>query len=225
MAIDISTFYACHYHADPNDPYGNPVPYHDANNGTPNVLLKNLGDWEFRDVTTEVGLDQNNRRWTYAAAWEDYDNDGDADLYVANDFGRNSLYRNDNGMFSDVAEQAGVEDIASGMSVSWADYDRDGWLDIYVANMFSAAGGRVAFQRQFKSSSSDQTKRDIQRLARGNTLFRNRGDGTFEDTTLSARVEMGRWAWSSPFGDWNNDGWPDLLVTNGHFTGVDTHDL
>ena len=79
---------------------GEPMPYHDANNGGQNMLLRNDGNWLFTDVTSEVGLNQNNSRFSFAAAWEDYDNDGDPDLYVANDYGRNNLYRNDKGSFS-----------------------------------------------------------------------------------------------------------------------------
>ncbi len=86
-----------------------------------------------------------------AASWEDYDQDGDLDLYVANDFGRNNLYRNDDGQFVDVAAEAGVEDISAGMSVSWGDYNNDGQADLYVGNMFSSAGNRVTYQRQFSS--------------------------------------------------------------------------
>lgn len=75
----------------------------------------------------------NNRRFSFASSWEDYDNDGDPDLYVANDYGRNNLYRNDrdedgNHRFVDVAKEAGVEDISAGMSVSWGDYNLDGWI-------------------------------------------------------------------------------------------------
>ena len=77
-------------------------------------------------MTAEVGLDVNNRRFSLAAGWEDYDNDGDQDLYVANDFGRNNLYRNNNGTFTDIAPAVQGEDRASGMSVSWGDVDRDG---------------------------------------------------------------------------------------------------
>jgi hypothetical protein len=106
----------------------NPVPYHDANNGGRNYLLRNDGGWRFTDVTVESGMDVHNRRWSYAAAWEDFDNDGDSDLCVANDFGRNNLYRNDRGRFVDVAAEAGVEDIASGMSVTGGDYNDDGWI-------------------------------------------------------------------------------------------------
>ena len=204
---------------------GIPVPYHDANNGSANVLLRNEGDWTFRDVTAECGLDANNRRWSFSAAWEDYDNDGDQDLYVANDFGRNNLYRNDGGHFIDVAADAGVEDIAAGMSVAWGDYDNDGLMDLYVGNMFSSAGGRIAYQRKFQASADSSTRRQFQRHARGNSLFKNVGDGTFRDVSVDAHVTMGRWAWGSKFIDINNDGWEDIFVANGFITGPETRDL
>jgi len=174
-------------------------------------------------------LYQNNHRFSFATAWEDYDNDGDLDLYVANDFGRNVLFRNDlneeGRRFTDVSRQAGVEDIAAGMSVTWGDYNHDGWMDLYVSNMFSSAGSRITSQSQFKRDEDDQTRKDIQRHARGNSLFENQGDGTFRDVSVDAAVTMGRWAWGSLFVDINNDGWEDLYVANGFFTTPDTGDL
>ena len=204
---------------------GKPVPYHDANNGSMSVLLRNEGDWKFRNVTRQVGMDANNRRFSYAAAWEDYDNDGDQDLYVANDFGRNNLYRNDDGKFEDVAAEAGVEDISAGMSVTWGDYDNDGQMDLYVSNMFSSAGNRIAYQRNFNTQATGQIRSELQRHARGNSLFRNTGEGTFEDVSIDTGVTMGRWAWSSNFVDLNNDGWEDIVVANGFLTNDDTQDL
>lgn len=127
---------------------GVPLPVYDAENGQPNKLVRNIGGWKFENATERTELDKNNTRFTYAAAWEDFDNDGDQDLYVANDFGRNNLYRNDNGTFQDMAPDKGSKDISSGMSVSWADYNRDGWMDVYVGNMFSSAGNRVALPAQ-----------------------------------------------------------------------------
>jgi len=200
--------------------------YHDANDSAPNMLFRNEGSWNYRDVTAEVGLSANNARRTLAAAWEDFDNDGDQDLYVANDFGRNSLYRNDGATgFVDVAEDLAVEDRASGMSVTWGDYDRDGRMDLYVGNMFSAAGNRITFQNGFKPDISGQKRAIYQRFAKGNTLYRNANDGSFEEVSALASVEMGRWAWSSNFADINNDGWEDLIVANGYITTDDTGDL
>ena len=221
--------YACGYNPSANrsrsGALGEPIPYHDAQNGGRNILLRNKGAWDFEDVTAKVGLDQNNNRFSFASAWEDFDNDGDLDLYVANDYGRNNLYRNTSGKFTDVAGEMGVEDMSAGMSASWADFNRDGYMDLYVSNMFSAAGNRITFQRQFKPSATSQMKAQYQRHARGNTLFQGTKEGEFQDVSIEKEVTMGRWAWGSRFVDLNNDGWEDLIVANGFITTDDTGDL
>ena len=210
----------------------NDLVYYDETRGGINSLLRNdivtssdSHPWEFTDVTDQAGIDVNNNRFSLASAWEDFDNDGDQDLYVANDFGPNCLYRNDHGRFEEIATSAGVEDRASGMSVAWGDYDRNGHMDLYVANMFSAAGHRITLQSSFKSNASDDERRMFQRFAKGNTLLKNLGNGQFEDFSAPAAVTMGRWGWSSLFIDLNNDGWEDLLSTNGYITASDTGDL
>jgi hypothetical protein len=208
---------------------GEPMPFHDANNGGPNILWRNMGNWEFADVTAAVGLDVNNRRFSFCASWEDYDNDGDLDLYVANDYGRNCLYRNDSAggkiAFAEVSDQLGVQDTSAGMSTSWGDYNRDGWMDLYISNMFSSAGNRITYQRQFLAGSTAEVRAQFQRMARGNTLFQADGKGGFKDVSVEAGVTMGRWAWGSGFVDLNNDGWEDILVANGFITTEDTGDL
>ncbi len=222
--------YACGYNASPGDlresgALGSPVPFHDAENGGRNLLLRNAGGFSFWDVTREVGLDANNTRFSFAAAWEDYDLDGDPDLYVANDYGRNNLYRNDGGEFVDLARELGVEDMSSGMSVSWGDYNRDGLPDLYVSNMFSSAGNRIAFQGQFQAGEADAARGGFQRFARGNALFAGRAGGGFEDLSVPAGVTMARWAWGSRFADLDNDGWEDIVAANGFVTAPDTGDL
>lgn len=221
-------FYGCFYHGigeDEADRLPAPYPYHDARTGGPNHLFRNEGNWKFRDATSEVGLDHNNDRWSFAAAWEDYDNDGDIDLYVVNDFGRNNLYRQEAGRFHDVAAEASAEDMNFGMSAAFGDFNRDGLMDIHVSNMFSSAGGRITFQEDFKEGASVQLKAAYQQMARGNTLLQNQGDGSFRDVSVDAGVTMGRWAWASLFADVNNDGWEDLLVANGFVTGKLSDDL
>jgi tetratricopeptide (TPR) repeat protein/peroxiredoxin len=205
------------------DKAGPPSPYHDALNGSPNVLLHNDGHGRFVDVTEAVGLDQNNDRFSFAPAWADYDEDGWPDLLVANDFGRKNLYHNEGRVdgqvrFKDVAAEAGVEDYGAGMSAAFVDYDNDGHLDIYTGNMWTAAGQRVTAQPAFKPDAPPEIRDIYRRHVRGNSLFRNRGDGTFEDVTLAAGAEFGRWAWSSDAFDFDNDGWDDLYVANGMFT-------
>ena len=202
-----------------------PTPYHDANDGEHNVFIRNEGAWRFVDATEEVGLGHNNTRHSFASSWADYDEDGDVDLYVANDYGRNNLYRNVGGHFEDVAAEAGVEDISAGMSVSWGDYDADGKLDLYVSNMFSSAGNRIAYQRQFLGGSTGAAVENSRRHARGNSLFHNKGDGHFEDVSVESATTLGRWAWGSSFVDVDMDGLQDLVVANGYLTNFDSTDL
>ena len=193
--------------------------YHDANTGGQNVLLRNdLEHRLFSDVTEQTGLTQNNFRFSFAASWEDFDNDGDQDLYVANDYGRDNFYRNDGNSFTDIAEKVGAEDSASGMSVSWGDYNRDEEMDLYISNMWSSAGNRIAFQPEFKQDAPTDVKQRLQRFARGNTLLKNQSGKRFTDVSKQAGVEMGRWAWGSQFADINNDGWKDILIANGFIT-------
>lgn len=202
-----------------------PLPFHDAENGPPNHLLRNDGPAGFTDVTAEVGLSQHNTRFSLSATWIDYDNDGDPDLYVANDFGRNNLYRNEGGKFMDVAAVSGTQDQAAGMGVSWSDVDNDGDFDLYVSNMFSAAGQRIAYQPKFQPNAAATVRTEMQRYALGNSLFANRGDGTFEDISVSAGVRMGRWSWGAKFVDLDNDGFDDLVVPNGFVTNTQADDL
>ena len=108
-----------------------------------------------------------------AVSFSDYDLDGDQDLYVANDFGRNRLWRNDGGKFTDVAEALGVQDQAAGMGVDWGDINGDGRPDLYVSNMYSSAGRRIAYQPGYRAGSTNDAGdlAGIQRLAQGNSLF------------------------------------------------------
>jgi hypothetical protein len=202
-----------------------PIPFHDAKNGGRNVLLRNDGGWKFDDATREAGLEEEATRRSFAASWEDFDQDGDMDLYVANDYGRNNLFRNDGGHFVDIAGAAGVEDQSFGMSASWGDYNRDGWMDLYVSNMFSAAGNRIVYQRQFRADDDPRLREKFQYMARGNSLFQNTGQGTFQDVSFTAAVNVAYWAWGSQFIDLNNDSFQDLVVTNGFLTRSDTKDL
>ena len=146
------------------------MPYYDAANGPPNFLFRNRRNGTFEDATKRAGMMQNNNRYSFAAAWGDYDSDGHPDIYVANDFGRKNLYHNNgDGTFTDVAARTGVEDLGAGMSAAWGDYDNDGKLDLYVGNMWSSAGLRLTHNRQFRQvAPSGEVRASFQRQAQGN---------------------------------------------------------
>ncbi len=207
------------------DQYKYPSPYYDAENGPPNFMMRNQRDGTFRDVTVQAGLNQNNTRYSFCCGWSDYNRDGWPDLYVVNDFGRKNLYRNNgDGTFTDVAAQAGVEDVGAGMGVCWLDYDNDGGEDLYVADMWSAAGSRISTQEVFQKDAPEKVRALYRKHARGNSLLRSNGNG-FEDASASARVEMGRWAWSCDAWDFDHDGFPDIYIADGMVSGPLRDDL
>ena len=208
------------------DQYHYPVPYFDARNGPPNFLLHNEGNATFSDRTQAAGLHVDNNRYSFACAWGDLNSDGAPDLYVANDFGRSNLYRNNgDGTFATVSSAAGVEDAGAGMSACWFDYNNDGNQDIYVANMWSAAGQRVSEQTIFREKDPENIRALYRRHALGNSLYRNQGNGKFQNMSDPAGAGMGRWAWSSDAWDFDHDGYSDLYITNGYISGTDPRNL
>ena len=173
------------------------------------------GALHFTDVTAASGL--STRGWGMAIAVGDFDNDGLPDIYVTG-YGHNVLYRNLGGCkFQDVTEPAGVKVGGFSTGAAWADYDRDGRIDLFVARYVHTdlhhlppPDPRVQGYRSVILQMPDEMEGE------SDFLFRNRGDGTFEDVSQKAGVGnpgklhgMGV-AW----GDYDNDGWPDLYVTN-----------
>ena len=208
------------------DQYRYPVPYFDARNGPPNYLLQNSGNWVFDDVTEATGLNVENDRYSFACSWGDLSGDGWPDLYVVNDFGRNVLYRNEgNGKFDAVSREARVDEAGAGMSSCWLDFDNDGRQDIYAAGMWVAAGMRVFEDAYFHPDEPEQIRSLYRRHMTGNSLYRNLGDGKFENVGVKSGVEMGRWSWSSDAWDFDNDGFADLYVANGYISGLEKRDV
>jgi len=181
--------------------------------GPPNVLLKNVGGGRF-ELDKESALSQVYRQ-TFQAAWADFDRDGDPDVYLANDFAPNNLFRNDgNGVFVDITDSTKTADFGFGMGASWGDYNNDGKQDLYVTNMFSKAGRRITAQLPGLDPRFAQG-------ARGNSLFRQ-GDGRFDHVSglepPALLVEEGGWGWGSQFLDADNDGYLDIFALSGFYT-------
>jgi hypothetical protein len=177
-----------------------------------NRLFRNEGNMKFRDVTDEAGVA--GAGYSMGAAAADFDNDGRADLFVAG-VNRNLLYRNlGGGKFEDVTVKSGIRSGEWALAAGWFDYDRDGKLDLWVVHY---AKWTPAYDR----FCGDQARgiriychpKYFEGLA--STLYRNKGDGTFEDVT--ARAGIGKFAgrgMSVAFADYDQDGFPDVFVTN-----------
>jgi len=212
----LSDIYVCSYNH-----YGTVMPnsWHKATNGTPNLLFVNRGDGTFEQVAADWGVEDG--RWSYAAGFVDIDEDGDQDLYVANDFGENALYRNDGGRFSDVAAEMGIVDPGFGMGVSFGDYDNDGDFDLHVTNMSSTAGNRIL---KLLYPEHHEIRETLGKQAAGNSLYENEGDGTFREVTGEIGGLSGGWAFGGGFVDFDNDGWQDLYTPNGFISGKTMND-
>ena len=174
------------------DQYHYPAPYFDARNGPPNFLFHNEGDGVFQDRTESAGLNADNDRYSFACSWGDYNGDGWPDLYVVNDFGRNNLYRNNgDGTFAVTSSDARVEEAGAGMSACWLDYNNDGKQDIYAAGMWVPSGMRIFGQRPFHEKDSEIIRGLYRRHMAGNSLYRNEGNGQFQNVAGPAAAEMG----------------------------------
>ncbi len=165
--------------------------------GAGDSLYRNNGDGTFTDVTKQAKVDDPNGFYGLGVMWTDFDDDGWPDIFVANDATPNFAYRNNHdGTFTEqglmlgvAVDENGVEQGSMGISI--ADYDRDGRLDFIVTN----------FAEQY------------------NSVYRKNADGTFADAsrnTKTADVSLPYVGWGTKFFDYDNDGWPDLLVVNGH---------
>lgn len=161
-----------------------------------NILYQNNGDGTFTDVSEKSGVAKPSGRYAFTSIVSDYDNDGWPDIYVACDSTPNILYHNEgNGTFTDIGFISGTavnEDgqEQAGMGVSAADYDLDGFLDLVKTNF------------------ADDTP----------TLYRNSGDGAFTDVTYTAKLGVNTrfLGWGTGFFDFDNDGWKDIYMVNGH---------
>ena len=157
-----------------------------------NKFYKNDGDMNFTDVSSSIGFFETDL-FTYGVSFADMDNDGDLDAFISNRDGeaddqRNYLYRNDEGTFIDITDSAGLS-MSSHLSFCSIifDYNKDGFQDIYISN-----------------DKPDNL----------NILYKNNGDGTFDDVSEYSGAGIGINAMTTTIGDYNNDGWFDIYITN-----------
>ncbi|HVS66382.1 MAG TPA: CRTAC1 family protein [Thermoanaerobaculia bacterium] len=165
----------------------------------------------FTDVTMASGIDAQGYGMGVAAG--DYDNDGWIDLYVTN-LGPNQLWRNrGDGTFVDVTAETGSGESRWSVPAVFFDYDRDGWLDLFVGNYIAATFENAPVCRDFTGAQDYCGPGSF--AAEPDRLFRNRGDGTFEDVTAAAGMRSGfGGALGAVAADFDGDGWPDLYVAN-----------
>ena len=175
--------------------------------GSPDALYHNNGNGTFTEVSKTAGVDDAQKFFGLTAIWCDFNNDGRLDLFVANDGEPNYLYRNDgNGHFTDVALDAGVAVNLDGseqanMGVALGDYEHKGLFSLAITH----------FSEEYAA------------------LYRNNGALSFTDVSYAsgiARATTSYVGWGDAFFDLDNDGWPDLIMVNGHvYPQVDTKDI
>jgi len=216
-----------------------------AQNGGANHLFHNNGGHGFTDVTQSSGT--GDTRWSLAVGAADYNNDGYPDIFVANDAGRKSLYRNNHdGTFTEVAKEAGVLDFGFGMGVAWGDFDNDGYFDLYTSNLNTNQrwyGEDLTIAQYIRNvvrtkwaieDASEYLKvynlvgsrwHELGKMTgRGNGLFRNNHDGTFADLPDSHTNRAG-WSWGVAFFDYDNDTNLDIYASNGWISNAPNTDL
>lgn len=206
--------------------------------GAPNKLFRNNQDGTFTEVAGTAGVAGAANALTYAAAWGDLDNDGDPDLYVANRDAADQLYENlGNGTFREITLDAGINNTSAPRSVNFADVDNDGLLDIFVANLrqdnrlYRNLGGLHFTDEANERGVSDNLVSmgaiftDYDRDGdqdlylthdnrQPNLLLNNDGKGIFTDVSRPSGTDHAGFGMGVAAGDVNNDGWPDLYITN-----------
>lgn len=181
--------------------------------GTLNRLYRNQGDGTFLDVAESLGVADVNQVGTgvsMGSIWGDYDNDGFEDLLVYK-WGRQELFHNDGGKgFTRVTDKAGLPDWVNTGCAIWVDYDRDGLIDLFLAGYWDEKLDLWHLDTTRMMPESFEYARNGGRKY----LFRNKGDGTFEDVTQSVGIDSRRWALCVGAADLRGTGFPDLFVAN-----------
>lgn len=181
-------------------------------NAKHSVLLRNRGEGEaahFENVTEHAGLTQpsnNTMQFGFSSGWGDFDGDGWPDLALVSDFGTSLMYwNNGDGTFKEATNFSNMGVDENGMGIAIVDYDQDGKLDIYITSIYD----RFSNNRDGSHT--------------GNKLYKNLGNRKFRETATEAKVARTGWGWGASFFEYDNDGDPDLVVTNGSIVSAGTN--
>ena len=193
-----------------------PTPYYDANDGHPAYLLLNDGHGNFTEATVGAGLEKKRWRRTYSASLSDLNADGHLDLLVVSDFAGIDVYKNDGrGRFTDVTGEWITEPRAFGMAHALADFNADGRLDVLMIGMNSPTADRLEHLGLSRSGPSEDPS--VRRaMTFGNRLYLARSGSGFNQTSLADSIARSGWSWGCGAFDFDNDGFPDVYIANGH---------
>ncbi len=189
------------------------------NNATPNQIFKNLGGFQFKNVTKNSGVD--NKGWSQAVSHSDFDNDGDQDIILGNDFGINAYYRNDGSFkFTDLAEEFGTDKASYSMNIGIADLNQDLLPDFYISNIVVMnKDEKYVLPNEDTPMKFDSNKLATMRVIEANDLFLSELSNGKQRYSLSNAVGRGYsstgWSWGADFFDFDNDTDNDLYVLNG----------
>jgi hypothetical protein len=185
-----------------------------GNENGPSQLFRNKGDGTFEDISHAAGVDK--VAFTKGVVAADYDQDGYVDFYVTNYFGGNFLYHNNHDRtFTEVGKQAGVQEPQRSFAAWWFDYNNDGWPDLYVSTYYGSV--EEVLRTYLGQPHTVETMK----------IYKNLGNGTFEDATKEVGLDKVFMPMGSNFGDVNNDGYPDIYLGSGNtsFAGLLPHVL
>ena len=189
------------------------------NNATPNQIFKNLGGFKFKNVTKNSGVD--NKGWSQAVSHSDFDNDGDQDIILGNDFGVNAYYRNDGRFkFTDLAKAFGTDKASYSMNIGIADLNKDLLPDFYISNIVVMnKDEKYVLPNENTPMKFDSNKLATMRVIEANDLFLSELQNGKQTYSLSNAVGRGYsstgWSWGADFFDFDNDTDNDLYVLNG----------